>query len=202
MSSYHLHGRWVKALLGCIVLPFVAMVVFCASATGKAATPMAPALIPYPVKLEARPGAFQFADKSRILVNVLARPTGDYLSDVLASALAVRLSVAEETTSVSTGNMIVHISSDAELGEEGYRMDVEPTAVRISAATAAGAFYGVQTLRQLIATENNLSSNTSAVQRTISACTLRISLVFTGAVCCLMWAGTFLRSKRLSCFWT
>jgi hexosaminidase len=169
MSSYHPHGRWAKAPLGYVVLPLVAMVALCAPATGKAATPMEPTLIPYPVKLEVRPGAFRFADKPRILVNAPARPTGEYLSDVLASELAVRLPVAEESTvSVSTGNISVHITSDAELGEEGYRMDVEPTAVRISAATAAGAFYGVQTLRQLIATERDLSSNTSAVQQTIS----------------------------------
>lgn len=129
---------------------------------------MEPAIIPSPIKLEARPGSFRLADKSRILVNAPARPTGEYLSDVLGSALAVRLPVAEESTaSINAGNIVVHISSDAGLGAEGYRLDVEPTVVRISATTDAGAFYGMQTLRQLIATESDLSSNTSAVQWTI-----------------------------------
>jgi hexosaminidase len=168
MSSYHSHGRWTKAALGCVVLPLVAMVALCAPAAAKAANPQEPSLIPYPVKLEVRPGEFRFADKSRILVNALARPTGEYLSDVLSSTLTIRLPVAEESTvPVSSDNIIVHISSDADLGNEGYRLDVEPTAVRISANAAAGAFYGVQTLRQLIATERDLSSDASAIQRTI-----------------------------------
>ena len=168
MNSCHPHGRWKEAALRCVVLPLVALVALCAPPAAKADNSMEPALIPYPVKLEARPGEFRFTEKSRILVNTPARPTGEYLSDVLASTLQVRLPVADESTAAdSTGNIIVHIAPDAELGEEGYRMDVEPTAVRISAATAAGAFYGVQTLRQLFATERDLSSNPSAVQAAI-----------------------------------
>jgi hexosaminidase len=164
MSSCYPLGRWKKAVLRCVVLTLVALVALCAPPAAKADNSMEPALIPYPVKLEARPGEFRFTEKSRILVNTSARPTGEYLSDVLASALQVRLSVADESTaSDSSGNIIVHIAPDAELGQEGYQMDVEPGAVRISAATAAGAFYGVQTLQQLFATQRDLSSNTSVV---------------------------------------
>ena len=169
MNGYKLNGRWTKAPLACVVLQLIATAAaLWVPGTGKAATPMEPVIIPYPLKLNAGSGTFQFADKSRILVNAPVQTTGQYLSDVLATALAVRLPVVEESiSSVSTGSIVVHISSDANLGKEGYRLDVEPTAVRIFSATPAGTFYGVQTLRQLIATESDLPSNTSAVRWTI-----------------------------------
>lgn len=41
------------------------------------------------------------------------------------------------------------------LGDEGYRLLVKPGLILISANTKKGAFYGVQTLKQLIRTERN-----------------------------------------------
>src|SRR5207302_2000535 len=38
----------------------------------------------------------------------------------------------------------------ADLGDEGYRLEAGAKNVRITARTAAGIFYGVQTLRQMI----------------------------------------------------
>src|SRR5262245_47036725 len=38
----------------------------------------------------------------------------------------------------------------ADAGDEGYRLEVKSGAVRVTARTAAGLFYGVQTLRQMV----------------------------------------------------
>jgi hexosaminidase len=45
------------------------------------------------------------------------------------------------------------LSAPGALGPEGYELIVSPQAIRISAGTAAGLFYGVQTLRQLLPPE-------------------------------------------------
>ena len=44
-------------------------------------------------------------------------------------------------------------NADASLGDEGYTLDVAPTAISIRAPHAAGLFYGVQTLLQLMPLE-------------------------------------------------
>ncbi|MGC4808431.1 family 20 glycosylhydrolase [Micromonospora sp. DT233] len=41
-------------------------------------------------------------------------------------------------------------AGDLALGAEGYRLDVRPDGVRLTAAAPAGLFHGVQTLRQLL----------------------------------------------------
>ncbi|MCG8371981.1 MAG: beta-N-acetylhexosaminidase, partial [Balneolales bacterium] len=47
---------------------------------------------------------------------------------------------------------------DETLGEEGYRLLVSPNLVLVSANTTRGAFYGVQTLRQLFRTQRVVGS--------------------------------------------
>ncbi|MFE6429932.1 beta-N-acetylhexosaminidase [Streptomyces rochei] len=44
----------------------------------------------------------------------------------------------------------VTLSLDGALGPEGYRLDVEPTGVRLAGGDPAGLFWGAQTLRQLL----------------------------------------------------
>jgi hexosaminidase len=51
------------------------------------------------------------------------------------------------------GDISLVVSSDASLGEEGYRLLSTSKGVTIQAQTAKGAFYGVQTLLQLLPAE-------------------------------------------------
>ncbi len=71
---------------------------------------------------------------------------GDYLFPATGLRLAVRTGVPAETQVIS----IRLDSSLARLGDEGYRLDASPSRVAIRAYRAAGAFYGIGTLRQLL----------------------------------------------------
>ena len=57
------------------------------------------------------------------------------------------------------------------MGSEGYRLDVSPKAISISANQPAGLFYGVQTLLQLFPAD--IESKT-VVKRTWTAPSVRI----------------------------
>ncbi|MGC5291351.1 family 20 glycosylhydrolase [Micromonospora sp. DT231] len=48
------------------------------------------------------------------------------------------------------GGIALVLDAGAGLGAEGYRLDIARDGVRLTAATAAGLFHGVQTLRQLL----------------------------------------------------
>jgi hexosaminidase len=57
------------------------------------------------------------------------------------------------TVVLAPGSLRVEERPDEELGPEGYRLTVGEDGVELLAATPAGAFYGLQTLRQLLPPE-------------------------------------------------
>jgi hexosaminidase len=50
----------------------------------------------------------------------------------------------------ATFRLVIDAAATDELGPEGYRVRVDAAGVRIEAASSAGLFYGVQTVRQLL----------------------------------------------------
>ena len=106
---------------------------------------MSIAIIPQPVSLKPREGRCSLADAA-----IVAGP-GALETAVFAQELLPR--AALNPTGVPAGASVVELRLDASLtalGSEGYRLDASPSGVLLSAPTAAGLFYAVQTLRQLL----------------------------------------------------
>ncbi|MFD1831743.1 beta-N-acetylhexosaminidase [Streptomyces desertarenae] len=107
-------------------------------------------VIPAPASVE--PGGRPYAIGERTVIRVPgrsagAREAGDHLARLLRPSTGYRLPV---TTRPGPDGIRLELGGPAELGEEGYRLDVSPRAVVIRARTASGLFHGVQTLRQLL----------------------------------------------------
>ena len=64
-----------------------------------------------------------------------------------AATLPTRLAAAD---TIPARSIYLRLGADATLGDEGYRLDVSPALVTITANRPAGLFYGVQTMRQLM----------------------------------------------------
>lgn len=110
-------------------------------------------VVPRPAQLESTGDApFVLLPGARIIA---AGPGADRVGRLLRAELATDcqhdLLVAHEPPGF--GDIAIVIADDevdVARGREGYTLEVSAEGVRIGAATATGAFWGVQTLRQLI----------------------------------------------------
>jgi hexosaminidase len=129
-------------------------------------------LIPQPRQLALKPDRFQLNRNSRI---VLADPRSeddrfaatDFADDLQETAkLAVKIGSSRARHSILIGSLDrssvqsalkrFGISAPANLDEEGYVLAVNANEVLVAGKSAAGTFYGLQTLKQLVRGEGDL----------------------------------------------
>jgi hexosaminidase len=117
-----------------------------------AQTPIA--IIPEPVSLMKKAGTFTLPEN----VIIQAVKSGElkqsiaYLSDRITTATGKFVSTVSNS-SHPTIKLILNTQEDTQLGKEGYKLNVNPTQVVITANQPAGIFYGVQSLLQLFPAE-------------------------------------------------
>ena len=117
----------------------------------------APSLIPRPAQISQGAGSFQItADTCILFDNDALADAGvpAFLREALSPATGfsgIRIEKVTPGGSPQKNSILLCLTeSDAGLGPEGYELDVTAGGIVISAASPAGAFYGIQTLRQLL----------------------------------------------------
>jgi len=112
------------------------------------------ALIPMPISAVPAEGAYALTEKSRLLVdpgNDELAAIGCRLAEQLRPATGYALPVIAHRLVRGAGDLLLTLGAkDVALGNEGYELLVAPEYVRVAAPSPAGAFWGVQTLRQLL----------------------------------------------------
>ncbi|MTE26857.1 beta-N-acetylhexosaminidase [Winogradskyella ouciana] len=98
-------------------------------------------LIPAPVNQEFRDGQFVLSSETTIHFEDEFSVAGNFLSEFLKPGL-------KKTKGVE--NRISFVKDSTISNPEGYTIEVNPIRIEISASTAQGAFYAVQSLRQLL----------------------------------------------------
>lgn len=132
----------LTSLLGVLLASFV---LFTAVASGQPT-----GVIPRPVRFSAGAGEAFVVEPGRTLIvttDPSLRPVGQFLSDALAPAMGGALAVVDGP---AEGAIRLRLDPSLKLNDEGYRLSATAAGVDIAARTPAGAFYGVQTLRQLL----------------------------------------------------
>jgi hexosaminidase len=120
-------------------------------------TPATPVVIPRPVKLVLQAGNFQVGPATAVGVvsgaddaQEAAAFLNEWLTQVTGGARPVNTFVDEKRP---RGIIFTKRGAKPEWGEEGYGLEITPKQVMIRANSAAGFFYAVQTLRQLLPPE-------------------------------------------------
>ena len=139
-----------------------------------------PALIPLPQVLTVNAGSFTLCPPQvilgapapapvLILVDGAGRETGEYLATALFKSTGYRFQVGTNSgvAAVPQAILLTTNSALASLGSEGYELTVLTNSVLIRAPAAAGLFYGVQSLLQLLPPEIYSSRPVSGVPWTI-----------------------------------
>ncbi|MEO0570512.1 MAG: family 20 glycosylhydrolase [Bacteroidota bacterium] len=116
-------------------------------------------LIPKPLKVVPTNSAFGLDAKTAIYTTQTDgefEKVGEFLASKIASRL--NLTVPVNTTELEAVERIIYIHQTETLdsdGPEAYQLYIKNDSILLSARTAAGAFRGVQTLRQLIPEQSN-----------------------------------------------
>jgi hexosaminidase len=135
--------------------------VSCARKPGPVVTPSDPAateaashrLLPRPLTMERADGVFRFAAATMVYADSAEfAGSARFLAQHIGLALGPDPVRTEVIATPPPGSILIARTPSflSSLGPDGYRLFIRPDSITIYADGAAGAFYGVQTLRQLL----------------------------------------------------
>lgn len=116
-------------------------------------------VIPKPVSANATGKIFPITENTIIVADPSStglQEVATYLADALRTITGFSLKVAPE---VEEGAIVLTLhGGSSSLGDEGYELQVGENQIKIIANKPAGIFYGIQTLRQIIADDEASNS--------------------------------------------
>jgi len=129
------------------------------------------AIIPAPVSITEFKGDFVFTGKSRIILSVMDDETelaADFLAGLVKNPTGIDIPVVQGNR--AAGKSVFMVLDTAVRHDEGYELNVSPKKIILRARTAAGLFYGVQTIRQLMPVEVESPELVEGLAVTVPSC--------------------------------
>ena len=125
-------------------------------------------LIPAPVSLSQQEGKFELSSNTSFYAPTPeAKKVAEFFAGKLKAATGFNLSISEKE-----GDIELLIDPSMGINEEGYQMKVTTNGVKINAKSAAGVFYGMQTLLQLLPAEVESTTVVNDVNWTVPCVTI------------------------------
>ena len=120
-------------------------------------------ITPTPVSYEKADGQFSFGETIRIYAHPSLGKEAFYLSGILMKQHGFNI---ELTGTDEQADIRVQRSNTYSNSPESYRLEITPEQISLSAGTPAGAFYGIQSLHSLIASQQSDEITLSAARIT------------------------------------
>ena len=123
----------------------IALTLLLAVSIGWMAEAASPVILPQPTQITLQEGTFRLTDRTQIhALSELRNPAERFVEDVAA---IVTLQAPRKASKRTEG---IHLHLNNTLPSEGYRMQITPRAICIEGGSAAGVYYALQSLRQLV----------------------------------------------------
>jgi hexosaminidase len=132
------------------------------------------AIIPAPVSITELKGDFVFTEKSRIILSPMNNDTrlaADFLALLVKNPTGFEIPVSEGVK--PAGNSVFMSLDTAVKNDEGYILTVTRKKIIIQAKSAAGLFYAVQTIRQLLPPEVENQANAKGLLLAVPGCVIQ-----------------------------
>lgn len=123
-------------------------------------------LIPYPAQIKINEGSFTLSKETLLILSDEGKFTNEvnYLQRFLSPIIGQNLKISGALLVASPNETMINIiHSNLVEGDEGYSLEITPTEVTIKAKTPAGAFYAIQTIRQLLPVEAETGKELTSV---------------------------------------
>lgn len=183
----------------CKILAWVSVLIFSFLAVPVIASqdsvqPSSMTLIPNPLKVERVEGCFTFDSKTIVYVEkgndellAIAKMFVERLKP--AAGMKLKIKKTSEIVPRDGGVLLTTKPADQTLGTEGYELNISPKHILLRAPSAAGIFYGTQSIRQLLPKEIESTSKVDSVEWTVPCMNIYDKPAF-------QWRGFMLDSCR------
>ena len=113
-------------------------------------------IIPQPLTIQVQGGSFEITPQTRLVCPLSDKDlkfTADYLRSVLRTATGYSLRIFDVAHRPPKNFILLAITPNNDLGGEGYTLHATSDSITLEGGGAAGTFYAVQTVLQLLPPE-------------------------------------------------